>query len=104
MTAPRIRLFTSEEALEAMTYLETAQENISAERAHIGADMSRLSVTLSHLSGMRTGYLEAAARITDADIAQESAEMTRLLILQQAGAAILAQANQTPQLVLRLLG
>jgi flagellin len=52
----------------------------------------------------RENYIAASSRITDADIAQESARLTSTQIRQQGASAVLAQANQSPALVLQLLG
>jgi flagellin len=63
-----------------------------------------LEVTISNLQVARENFKAAESRIRDVDVASEAAELTRLNILQQAGAAVLAQANQQPQLALQLLG
>jgi flagellin len=60
-------------------------------------------VTLNTLSSSRENFAAAAGRIMDADVAEESAALTRTQILQQAGAAVLSQANQQPALALQLL-
>jgi flagellin len=59
---------------------------------------------VSTLGVARENFLAAESRIRDVDVAAESAELTRLSILQQAGASVLAQANQAPALALSLLG
>jgi flagellin-like hook-associated protein FlgL len=86
--------------------LDTLQSNISSVttlRGKIGASLSRLETAASLLSVQTTEFEAANSRIRDADIAQESASLVRLNILQQASSAILAQANQQPSLTLLLL-
>jgi flagellin len=69
----------------------------------LGTVEARLNSAITNLTTSRENTIAAAARITDADIAVEAAELTRLNILQQAGAAVLAQANQQPSLAVQLL-
>jgi flagellin len=64
---------------------------------------SRLQVAINALTVSRENFASAESRIRDVDVASEAAELTRLNILQQAGAAVLAQANQQPALALNLL-
>jgi flagellin len=72
-------------------------------RGTLGAAESRLEVAIGNLQVARENFKAAESRIRDVDVAAEAAELTRLNILQQAGAAILAQANQQPSLALSLL-
>jgi flagellin len=76
---------------------------VTASRGTLGAAESRLSYAISNLSSAREVLNTAESRIRDADIAQEVAELVRLQVIQQAGTAILAQANQTPATVLSLV-
>ncbi|NDC36677.1 MAG: hypothetical protein EBZ48_01345 [Proteobacteria bacterium] len=69
----------------------------------IGSFQSRVGVAISNLQSSRENTKAAESRILDADIASDSANLTRTQILQQAGAAVLANANLQPQLALRLL-
>ena len=87
-----------------ITALSTASDTLSSQRGTIGAAESRLSYAVSYLSVARENLVAAESNIRDADIAQEVAEMVRLQVLQQAGTAVLAQANQQPATVLKLLG
>ena len=83
--------------------MDRALEYVSMERAKIGAQMSRFETAISNL-GMTAENLSAArSRIQDADFATETASLSRAQILQQAGTAMVAQANQLPQTVLALL-
>lgn len=94
---------TQESALEALTFLNQQLARVSLERGSIGAFMARINTAISTTLTARDNFLAAASRITDTDVAVDSAELIRLNILQQAGAAVLAQANQQPALALRLL-
>lgn len=88
----------------AIGALDTAIERVSTRRASIGAMQNRLNVTISSIGEYRANLSAANSRIVDVDIAAETAEMTKSNILVQAGASMLAQANQTPQIALSLLG
>ena len=77
--------------------------NTTTRRAAIGAMQNRLQVTMSNLDTYGTNLSAANSRIVDVDVAQETAEMTKHSILVQAGTAMLAQANQSPQMALKLL-
>ena len=87
----------------AISGLDTAIGNISARRANIGAMQNRLSVTMSNLETYSTNLEAANSRIVDVDVAAETARLTKQQILVQAGASMLAQANQGPQVALSLL-
>ena len=94
---------TVAEASSAMAAIDTALDTISTSRATYGAAMSRFGFAISNL--MITGENQSAARgrIMDADFAAETANLSRAQILQQAGTAMVAQANQLPQQVMQLL-
>jgi flagellin len=94
---------SSSNAQTAMTAYATAISSVATYRASIGATESRLRVISNVMSATRENLAAADSRIRDIDVAAESAELTRLTILQQAGAAVLAQANQAPGLALQLL-
>jgi flagellin len=94
---------TSVNALAAITAVDTAIANVANQRSNYGAAMNRFQVTIANLQSIRTNTSAANSRIKDADIAEETASLSRSQVLSQAGAAILAQANQTPQLALGLL-
>jgi len=98
------KVSTAAAASTAITMLATAIDNISAKRADFGAKQSRLESTIRNNENIVENQSAARSRIKDADFARETAEMTRNQILQQAGTAMLAQANQVPQNVLQLLG
>jgi flagellin len=90
-------------ASTALGAIDTALDSISTNRATYGAAMSRFAFAISNLQ--ITGESQAAARgrIMDADFAMETSNLSRAQILQQAGNAMVAQANQLPQQVMALL-
>jgi flagellin len=79
-------------------------ETFNTEKAKLGAKMNRLESTIRNLDVVRENITSARSRIMDADFAAETANLTRALIMQQAGISILSQANTLPQNVLALLG
>ena len=88
----------------ALDAINGAISSLASTRGTLGATESRLQVAINNISVARENFLAAESRIRDVDVATEAAELTRLGILQQAGAAVLAQANQQPSLALSLLG
>jgi len=90
-------------ARAALDAVNSAITSLASTRGRLGAVESRLSVAINNLSVARENFASAESRIRDVDVASEAAELTRLGILQQAGASILAQANQQPSLALTLL-
>lgn len=87
----------------ALDAINTAITSLTRNRGTLGAAQSRLETTINNLMVARENFNAAESRIMDVDVAEESSQLTRLSILQQAGTAILAQANQQPQLALQLL-
>jgi len=87
----------------ALDAINDAIGSLAQTRGNLGAAESRLKVAINNLSVSRENFASAESRIRDVDVASEAAELTRLSILQQAGAAVLAQANQQPSLALSLL-
>lgn len=83
---------------------QRALDKIADVRGEIGAGESRLNSSISALKYYEENTSAAYSQIRDADIAHETSELTKYNILSQAGTAILAQANSTPQLALKLLG
>lgn len=90
-------------ARSAIDAIKMAMNSLTKNRGILGAAESRLNSAISNLQVARENFKAAESRIRDVDVAEEAAELSRLNILQQAGTAILAQANQQPQLALRLL-
>ena len=91
------------EAAAAVTSITAAIQNLATLRASNGSEQVRLTFAADMLAVNKTNLEAANGRITDVDIASESANLARLNILQQAGTAMLAQANQSTQSLLRLL-
>lgn len=102
-TATGSSVATSAGAATALTNVKAAITQLAGDRATVGANISRLSYTSEQLSVLRDNLSAANSRIKDVDVAEESAQYARYNILVQAGTAMLAQANATPQSALRLL-
>ena len=94
---------TAEEALSALTRIDIAIEAVNDQRSALGAISNRLTYTVNNLTNIVTNLDISRGRIEDADFALESANMARAQILQQAGTAMLAQANASKQDVLSLI-
>jgi flagellin len=90
-------------AQAALTTVQTAIDDVSAQRASLGADQNRLQYTINNLSTESQNLTSASSQITDVDMAAEMTNFTKNNILTQAANAMLAQANQLPQGVLSLL-
>ena len=94
---------TAVDALAAMTALDTALDKVNSARSTFGAAQNRFDAVISNLQVSAENQASARGRIMDADFAVETANLSRAQILQQAGTAMVAQANQLPQTVLKLL-
>ncbi len=90
-------------AATALTNVKGAIDQLAKDRAQIGANISRLNFTNEQLGVLKDNLSAANSRIKDVDVAEESTKFARYNILVQAGTAMLAQANSTPQSALRLL-
>lgn len=90
-------------AAAAIDTLQTAIDDVSETRSNLGASQNRLEHTIANLQVASENLSASESRIRDADMAQEMVTFTRNQVLQQAGTAMLAQANQVPQSVLSLL-
>jgi flagellin len=95
---------TTLDASIALSSLDTAITSLGQRRAYVGAHINRLNSASMTISSARENLSAARSRIADADIASETAELTKNSILVQAGVSVLAQANQQPALALALLG
>ena len=90
-------------ATSTLTALDAAIKDISTKRADLGAVSNQLTHAVDNLSSIKINAEESRSRILDTDYAQATSELARTQIIQQAGTAMLAQANQLPQTVLALL-
>jgi flagellin len=96
--------FTAADISATLSAIDGAIADVDSARGSLGAVQNRFESTIANLSNISENVSAARSRILDADIAQETSNMTKYNILQQAGVSILAQANQAPQLALSLLG
>lgn len=103
VTAADITGADATKPLVAIDAIDLAIEDIDTSRAKLGAIQNRFTTTISNLQSSIENQSAARSRIMDADFAAETAELSRNQILQQAGTAMLSQANQAPQAVLGLL-
>jgi len=87
----------------AITAIDAAIAQIGATRANLGASQNRLTSTISNLQNITENVTAAQGRVQDTDFAAETANLTKQQTLQQASTAVLAQANQLPSAVLKLL-
>ena len=90
-------------ARDAIDKVDDAMNQVSAARARLGAMQNKMHSTVNNLGIAKENLAEARSRIADTDIAAETSELVRGNILQSAGVSVLAQANQAPQLALKLL-
>ncbi|MBX3020860.1 MAG: flagellin FliC [Bdellovibrionales bacterium] len=97
-------LATKEQAQQSLGTVDNSMISVNAMRANFGAMQNRLQSTISNLAIAHENLSAANSRIRDADVAEETAELTRNSILTQAGVSVLGQANQAQQVALKLLG
>ena len=103
-TVDSLDVLTAAGAQSAVSIIDGALQNIDSQRAQLGAVQNRFENTIANLQSIGENVSAARGRIQDTDFAAETANLSKNQILQQAGTAILAQANQLPQSVLSLLG
>ncbi|MEJ9112561.1 flagellin [Bacillus paramobilis] len=89
--------------LSAVKAIDEALKRIADDRANLGATLNRLDFNVNNLKSQSSAMASAASQIEDADMAKEMSEMTKFKILNEAGISMLSQANQTPQMVSKLL-
>ncbi|MDM5238533.1 flagellin [Bacillus cereus] len=94
---------TATSAPDEIKALDTAIQEIADARATFGSQLNRLDHNLNNVTSQATNMAAAASQIEDADMAKEMSEMTKFKILNEAGISMLSQANQTPQMVSKLL-
>jgi flagellin len=102
-SANALNITSNTSAQAAVLTIQTAIQNLAELRANNGAEQSRLTFAADMLSVNKINLEAANSRIIDVDVASESAQLARFNILQQAGTAMLAQANQSTQSILRLI-
>lgn len=98
-----VDISTAAGANKALTIIDKAIDQVSSQRADLGAVNNRLDFTVANLSNISEKTTAARSRIIDADFAAETASLSRSQVLQQAASAMLAQSNARPQQVLSLL-
>jgi flagellin len=103
-TVSTLKVSTVADAQQAMSIADKALGAVNSARAEMGAIQNRFSSTIANLSSTSENLSASRSRIRDTDYAKETAELTRTQILQQAGTAMLSQANSSTQSVLSLLG
>ncbi|MFB8328426.1 flagellin N-terminal helical domain-containing protein [Bacillus wiedmannii] len=91
------------DALAAVEAIDKALTTVADNRATLGATLNRLDFNVNNLKSQSSSMASAASQIEDADMAKEMSEMTKFKILNEAGISMLSQANQTPQMVSKLL-
>jgi flagellin len=101
--ASTLDVSTVDAATRTLSTVDAALSAVNGQRANYGALQSRFDSTISNLRTTSENLSASRSRIQDADFAQETANLSRAQILQQAGTAMVAQANQIPQGVLALL-
>jgi flagellin len=92
-----------DDARESIDKIDEAIARITGSRAGLGAMQNKLQSTVNTIGIAKENLAAARSRIADTDIAEDATMLTQKMILQQAGTAVLAQANQAPQLALKLL-
>ncbi|QWG44378.1 flagellin [Bacillus mycoides] len=88
---------------DIITTIDTKLKDITTSRADLGATLNRLDFNVANLNSQASSMASSASQIEDADMAKEMSEMTKFKILNEAGISMLSQANQTPQMVSKLL-
>ncbi len=99
-----LTLTTKDGARQALGVLDAALDQVSGDRATLGATGNRLQAVVATVQATTEALAAANGRIKDVDVAEETSRMARSQILAQAGVSVLAQANQLPQLALKLIG
>ena len=103
-TVSSINMLSKLGSAEAISVIDAAIQQVSDQRSEMGAINNRLESTIENLSNIIVNTEAAVSRIMDADYADETTKLSKSQVLTQAATAMLAQANQQPQGILRLLG
>ena len=104
LSVDSIDITTDDNAKAALTAIDNAIKDVSAQRARLGAAQNRIEYAIENLSTTSENLSAAESRIRDVDMAEEMVSYTKDSILNQSAMAMLAQANQQPQQILSLLG
>jgi flagellin len=99
----QVAVSTQAVAQDAIKSIDSAISSLAQTRGTFGALENRLQTTIANIQNAMENLSASESRMRDVDVAQETANLTRSQILQQAGVSMLAQANQQPQLALALL-
>jgi flagellin len=99
-----LSLSSKASAVAALATIDAALGKVSDNRATLGANGNRFQSAINNIQAFSESLSAANSRIKDVDVAEETSKMARSQILSQAGVSVLAQANQMPQLALKLLG
>ena len=102
--ASDVKVSTAAQRSTSLTNIDAAIKAIDTQRSNLGAIQNRLAYNISNSANTQANVADAKSRIVDVDFAKETATMTKNQVLQQTGSAMLAQANQLPQVALSLLG
>ena len=94
---------TASASLASLSTIDAALQTISTQRAKYGASMNRLQVTTDAIQTMRVNLTASNSRIRDVDVAEETSKLASSQVISQAGVSVLAQANQSQQIVTKLL-
>jgi flagellin len=103
-TLDALSVMTVDGATAALGVIDGAIANVSDERANLGAFQNRVDTIVANLESTIENLSIAEARVRDADIAYEASNLARAQVLVEAGVAVMAQANQSPRMALKLLG
>ncbi|MBN2714234.1 MAG: flagellin FliC [Deltaproteobacteria bacterium] len=103
-TVADTNVLTQQDAMAALDALDGAMNQISTVRGELGAKQNTLTSTMTNLAVERENIASANSRIADVDVAQETADLAKNQILNQAGTSVLAQANQLPAMAIALIG
>ena len=98
-----LSVLSAEDANKAITAFDAALNEVSSQRANLGAVQNRLEYTISNLDNTAENLTSAESTLRDVDMAKEMMEYSKNNILNQAAQAMISQANQQPQNVLQLL-
>lgn len=102
--ASDVKVSTAAQRSTSLTNIDAAIKAIDKQRSNLGAIQNRLAYNISNSANTQANVADAKSRIVDVDFAKETSVMTKNQVLQQTGSAMLAQANQLPQVALSLLG